>query len=138
MDFIYTDEIHGALRPKQAGELLKLAKEYQLARLVDICEAAIVSQAELADVGWVLALCSEHHRESRLQRHFFGLAARELREVQRYQAFQELPQDALTGLQASIEALPVRLETVSNHRETKQGWGEFGRYLMWRLPLTAL
>ena len=40
MDFIYTDEIHGALKAKQAGELLKLGKEYQLPRLISICEAA--------------------------------------------------------------------------------------------------
>jgi len=132
MDFIYTDEIHGSLRAKQAGELLKLAKEYQLARLVDICEAAIVNQAEPGDVGWVLTLCNEYHRDSRLQKHFICYAARELEEVKRYKGFQELSADAISGLSSAIQDMPHRHEKETDGKPEKQSWSEYGRYLMWR------
>lgn len=132
MDFIYTDCLHGALKARNAGDLLQLAKEYQLPRLVDICEAAIAHQASLGDVPWILALCSEAHRDSRLQKHFLGVAARELEELKRYQEFQALPGDAIAGLSQVIASIPVNPEPPVPAGGNRQSWTEFGRYWAWR------
>ena len=46
IDFIYTDTLHSSLNPKSAAALLLLAIEYQLPRLVDICEGAIAAKVQ--------------------------------------------------------------------------------------------